>query len=544
MSIFTGFRNKFESMFFRGSRQTPAIGNSGKQIVQLTNAELASFFNLLKEVSTERSKRYQDYKVMLNDAITRAAVKLFVEDATQMDAVKNRVLWVECPVDPVWEEKTNSFLWNNVKVDKIIRSLAFYTAAYGDCFLNTFTQDKEYLKTNVVGDFFEVEPPINVMEVQRFGKTVGFFVDDKDEKNTSKTTQNVLLDTTNFIHFSLNQGFMSQKIQLTDVDNVTGMPTVDSYLVVLGESLLEAARADFRLRQLFDFLLVLSRYNKSSFYRLFGVEVGNSDNKEANAILKEFTDNIETRRSMDLFLGVLNQQAAPMQTGGNIYYTTRDGKGNVSVETIGGDSNVRGLEDINYFDDRYYGALSVPKQFLGQAKELPGGISDSTLTRLDIKYGRTVKTLQAALINGFEELVFWKTAVIDKREAPPPFKVCMAPIATVDEEARQNENQKKLERLNSILDAVDKLQLAEEDGFNKKEVAKYLIKKFADDPALEDIMFKEKEKKKLENPVGEFGSSMGGGDSGDGLNFGGNEFGGSSGGGLGEFGHPEGRDLF
>lgn len=485
-----GIKNIFESMsvFFRGTKgRQPIVGGAGKNFVSMDNGKLAQFFSEMRSLSTERDKRYADYRVMLGDAITRAAVKLFVEDATQTDPVQGTTVWVRCPSDRVWEEKTNSFLKYDVQVDKIIRSIAFYTAAYGDCFLNTFVSDPVYLKSNKVGEFFEVEPPIETMEIQRFGKPCGFYVG-KPSEGTSRTVEQAILDPSNFIHFSLNQGFLSQKINIPYVDETTGLATNDTFVAILGESLLESARGDFRLRQLFDFLLVLSRYNKSSFYRLFGVEVGDADSRDAQEILKQFTDNIETRRSMDLFLGVLNQQSAPMQSGGNVYYTTRNGKGNVSVETIGGETDVRGIADINYFDDRYYGALSVPKQFLGQAEETAGGIGDTTLTRLDIKYGRTVKTLQASLRNGFTDLLYWKAEVVDK-VPPPPFELCMTPIATVDDEVVMKASDEKMERLKGLLDVIDRLNLSEEDGFNKKAIAKYLVHEFSDDAGLEKVMF-------------------------------------------------------
>lgn len=486
------FKRLYESIFYRGTRTQPIVGKTGRVVAEFSNAQVAQFFSALRDVSTEKDRRYADYKVMLNDAITRAAVKLFVEDATQTDPIRGTTVWIRSP-DERWEVKANSFLQNSVQVDKIIRAIAFYTAGYGDCYLNTFSSDPAFLKENTVGSFFEVEPPTSVMEIQKFGKTCGFYVD-KMNNQTSRSTQEIILDPSNFIHFSMNQGFMSQKVDVPYLDPVSGLKTSESFLAVLGESLLESARADFRLRQLFDFLIVLSRYNKSSFYRLFGVEVGDSDAADARQILKSFTDSIETRQSMDMFLGVLNMQAAPIKTGGNVYYTTREGKGSVSVETVGGDSDVKALADADMFSNRYFGALSVPKQFLGQAEDLPGGIGDSTLTRLDIKYGRTVKSLQAALRIGFKDLMYWKAENVDHCP-PPPFEVCMPPIATVDDDEKQKAAQEKLDRLNGILDTIDKLGLLDDENFDKKAVAKYLVKEFSEDKRLEGILFKEHKKK-------------------------------------------------
>ena len=71
----------------------------------------------------------------------------------------------------------------------------------------------------------------------------------------------------------------------------------------------------------------------------------------------------------------------------------------------------------------------------------------------------------------------------------------MPPIATVDDDEKQKAAQEKLDRLNGILDTIDKLGLLDDENFDKKAVAKYLVKEFSEDKRLEGILFKEHKKK-------------------------------------------------
>ena len=47
----------------------------------------------------------------------------------------------------------------------------------------------------------------------------------------------------------------------------------------------------------------------------------------------------------------------------NIYVPTKDGQGVITTSQVGGEVNVGQLPDVDYFTNKYYGALRIPKQF-------------------------------------------------------------------------------------------------------------------------------------------------------------------------------------
>ena len=153
------------------------------------------------------------------------------------------------------------------------------------------------------------------------------------------------------------------------------------------------------------------------------------------------------------------------------------------MDTTGGDVDVKSILDVDYFDNKYFGSLKVPKQFLGQSEDMPGGLGDTTLTRLDIRYARTVKRGQKSAKSGVEDIIIWK-CVIDN-EVPPPFTVEMAKVTSADED-------EKAAGLDSALDRVERInamieELVEGD-YDKVALLEYCLDKVSGDPTLKDLI--------------------------------------------------------
>ena len=48
----------------------------------------------------------------------------------------------------------------------------------------------------------------------------------------------------------------------------------------------------------------------------------------------------------------------------NVYVPTKNGIGALTTQQVGGDVDVKGLADIDYFRHRLFGSLRVPQQYL------------------------------------------------------------------------------------------------------------------------------------------------------------------------------------
>ena len=418
----------------------------------------------LRELSNDRESRIKDYKEMLKDGVTMSAVELISEDASLIDADTGLAAWVESSDNPDFAEMTTDFFKNKLRINDIIYPIAFNIVTFGECFLDTNYSNIGYRKEYNVGDYFTISEPEDVVHVYRYGVPLGYL--HKKDKITDK-----LLPERSYIHF------ISDRANKDYIDD-----NGESY-IQYGASFLEAARPYYKQRQLLDDLLILARLTRSSFYRLFSVDVGAASSQDTARMMRELKTAVSSKQSINVSTEVFSSKSSPILTGGNVYFPTRNGQGAVTVQEVGGEVNVSALADIDYFDDRYYGALKVPKQFLGQSDEAPGGIGDTTLTQLDIRYARTVKRCQRIIKSGLKDLIYWYCSI--HNILPPNFTVEMPRILTAEDTRLSDIQKAEIETTNAIVELIKAVDENAVENSDKAKLMAALLGRVSND---EDIL--------------------------------------------------------
>lgn len=427
----------------------------------------------LRDFSNDRLSRIKDYREMLNDGVTLSAVELISEDASLIDADTGLAAWIESADNPDFAEMVTDFLRNKLRINDIIYPLAFNIVAFGECFLNTNYSNIEYRKEYSVGDFFTISEPEDVVHIYRFGVPLGYLYKDQSKDNPS-IDGNKLLPERSFIHF------------ISDRANKDYISDDGSSYIQYGASFLEAARPYYKQRQLLDDLLILARLTRSSFYRLFSVDVGAASSQDTARMMRELKTAVSSKQSINVSTEVFSSRSSPILTGGNVYFPTRNGQGAVTVQEVGGEVNVSALADIDYFDDRYYGALKVPKQFLGQSDEAPGGIGDTTLTQLDIRYARTVKRCQRIIKSGIKDLVYWFCSI--HNILPPSFTVEMPRILTAEDTRLSDIQKAEIETANSIIELIKSIDENAVENSDKAKLMAALLNRVSNDEDIVDAL--------------------------------------------------------
>ena len=444
----------------------------------------------LRTVSNDRESRITDYREMLKDGVTMSAVELISEDASLIDADTGLAAWVESSENPDFAEMATDFLRNKLKINDVIYPLAFNIVAFGECFLDTNYSNIGYLKEYKLGDYFTIAEPEDVIHIYRYGVPLGYL--HRKDKITDK-----LLPERSYIHF------------ISDRANKDFIGTDQETYIQYGASFLEAARPYYKQRQLLDDLLILARLTRSSFYRLFSVDVGAASSQDTARMIRELKTAVSSKQSINVSTEVFSSRSSPILTGGNVYFPTRNGQGAVTVQEVGGEVNVSALADIDYFDDRYYGALKVPKQFLGQSDEAPGGLGDTTLTQLDIRYARTVKRCQRIVKSGLRDLIYWFCSI--HNILPPSFTVEMPRILTAEDTRLSDIQKAEIETTSSILDLVKNVDEGIFDNADKAKLIAALLNRVSNDEDIIDALnldqFNNKEDEKDSSADNESGES-------------------------------------
>ena len=423
----------------------------------------------LRALSNDRQSKINDYREMLRDGVTLSAVELISEDASLVDNDTGLAAWVESADNPDFAEMMTSFLRNKFRINDIIYPLAFNIVTFGECFVNTNYSNIEYRKEYAVGDYFTIAEPEDVVHIYRYGVPLGYLFRPQSKDSSMLEDTDKLLPERSFIHF------ISDRASREHLSS-------GSY-IQYGSSFLEAARQYYKQRQLLDDLLILARLTRSSFYRLFSVDVGSASSQDTARMMRELKTAVSSKQSINVSTEVFSSKSSPILTGGNVYFPTRNGQGAVTVQEVGGDVNVSALADIDYFDDRYYGALKVPKQFLGQSDEAPGGIGDTTLTQLDIRYARTVKRCQRIIKSGLKDLIYWYCSI--HNILPPSFTIEMPRILTAEDTRLSDIQKAEIETTSSILELVKNVDETIFENADKAKLIAALLNRVSND---EDII--------------------------------------------------------
>ena len=481
------FKSLFESFFKKGNAKIAS--NVVRSYGDLSTQDLFSLLADIKKISQERQTRLTEYRQMLADGITLSAIELMAEDATQPDPDTGKALWITCPEYPILEKQINNFLELNFNIDTNLYAIAFNLAAFGDAYISTFYTDDAYKKAgNRVGDYFEIETAEFITHLFHYGKPSGFLALKNQNSARFQQEEQIILDEKDFIHFSVDNGLNYAKVTIETQDQSDNNPVQQTYTVKYGNSFLEAARANFKTLGLYKDLMILARLTRSQFYRLVSIDVGQADDRETTRMIKEVRDVISNSQSIQPQKSI-NTISSPLSTGGNVYFPTRNGKGSVSMETVGGDFNISEMADLDYFDDQYYGALKVPKQFLGQAEELPAGIGESSLTRLDIRYARTIKRLQKAIKDGIQKLIIWKFNLDNFNtdlKFLPPFEINLKPVSSAETLEIAEFYEQQSNKLEKILDIIERID--DNNKINKYQLLPFLLDNLASSKPLNDFL--------------------------------------------------------
>ena len=423
----------------------------------------------LRALSNDRQSKINDYREMMSDGVTLSAVELISEDASLVDNDTGLAAWVESADNPDFAEMMTSFLRNKFRINDIIYPLAFNIVTFGECFVNTNYSNIEYRKEYAVGDYFTIAEPEDVVHIYRYGVPLGYLFRPQSKDSSMLEDTDKLLPERSFIHF------ISDRASREHLSS-------GSY-IQYGSSFLEAARQYYKQRQLLDDLLILARLTRSSFYRLFSVDVGSASSQDTARMIRELKTAVSSKQSINVSTEVFSSKSSPILTGGNVYFPVRNGQGAVNVQEVGGEVNVSALADIDYFDDRYYGALKVPKQFLGQSDEAPGGIGDTTLTQLDIRYARTVKRCQRIIKSGLKDLIYWYCSI--HNILPPSFTIEMPRILTAEDTRLSDIQKAEIETTSSILELVKNVDETIFENADKAKLIAALLNRVSND---EDII--------------------------------------------------------
>ena len=215
---------------------------------------------------------------------------------------------------------------------------------------------------------------------------------------------------------------------------------------------------------------MLNRITKSSIIRTIQIEVGDMEKNDVQKLLHRVKQMVEQKSSLNKNLSYENY-TNPGPVENVIYIPTHDGKGALTTGQIGGDVNVGDLVDLDYFKNKLYGSLGIPKQYLGDTDDATGFNGGTALSLTSSRYAKTVKRIQNSIIQALTDAI--NLMLLDKGLTTyiNEFTLKMQSPTTQEEKDRKENLASSISNIREIMGLVDGI----EDEVTKLNILKSLL---------------------------------------------------------------------
>lgn len=389
--------------------------------------------NSFTQVSRSRNEIYDTLDDMGDDSIIAAVLETYAEDATETNDA-GAIVWAESNDSEALKFVT--YLLNALNVDKNVYKWTYSLCKYGDVYLRLYRESEyddllfdhskqgkknlnedvkimAYSKNDNYVHYLEQAPnPAQVFELTRFGKTAAYIKtdvastrQDKASYTTSGTSPLLnkysfnkndveLYPPTEFVHGCLedNSSRTPEEVEL-----FIGEDKSISYNVKRGQSLLYSTYKIWRQLMLLENSVLLNRVTQSSIVRVIGVEVGDMPKENVQPHLMSVKQLIEQKASLDVGRS-MSEYSNPGPIINNVYIPTRNQQGVITTQQIGGDVKIGDLADLDYYQDKFFGNLRVPKQYFGVTDDGAGFSGGQSLSIISSRYAKMIKRIQNTII--------------------------------------------------------------------------------------------------------------------------------------------------
>lgn len=480
-----------------------------------------SSLNTFTQLSQNRETLYQVLDTMAQDSTVAAILEIYAEDATETNE-RGEIVWSESSDPNI--NKYITYLLKSLNVDKNMYKWVYSLCKYGDLYLKLFRHsdfedklfedstkstlnekfskiaDKELQNETVnesillkaydsedrLANFIDMVPnPGEMFELTKFGKTYAYLK--TNQLPTAVQQQNPVISSyylykmrkrdleiynaVSFVHATLcdDTPRMPEQVQIF-YDNDLESDNSYTYKVNKGQSILYSSYKIWREMMLLENALLLNRLTKSSILRVIEVEVADMPKERVQPYLQRVKTLVEQKTSISDG-DRLTEYTNPGPMENNVYVPTRNGVGALNTQQIGGDINVKDIADIDYFKNKFYGSMKIPKQYLGDTDDATGFNGGTSLSIVSSRYAKTVKRIQSAMIQALTDCI--NILLIDRGldSYVNKFTLHMQPPVTQEEIDKRDNLSSEMSIVRDILDMTSDI----EDPVTKLKILKALL---------------------------------------------------------------------
>ena len=333
-------------------------------------------------------QRYSDYEQMDEYPEVSTALDIYADNATQADSATGNSVWVEAK-DQNIKDELEDMLWDRLKIEDEIQPIARTLCKYGSDYEEIIVSDMG------VVDLRYMSPPSTRRVENDHGDLLGF---------VQSYAGDLTISPQEFEKMKKSQGVaISDRKDVAFYDDwrVANMRLLSRYRdAMYGFGVCEQARWIWKRLVLLEDAVMVYKLSRSPSRFAFYVDTGKLPEHEASKIIEATARRIKKRKFVNPKTGKLDLRFNPLSMDEDFFLGVRDGRETTRVDTLNGPSYQQ-VEDVQYFLNKLYTALKIPRAYMGDESNMP---SRATLSAEDANFGRSVLRIQRELRSGLDKV--------------------------------------------------------------------------------------------------------------------------------------------
>lgn len=355
----------------------------------------------------DRKERYRIFREMESFDMIGAILDVYAEESTQMDFEKKAAIWLESKHQHMIDAGKTCL--QNIMAEDRLFGLTREMCLLGDQIRrNLYSPGKGILGWKYVD-------PSKVHRVEdKYDRLHGFREDGQTKFRVSKKES--VSYAWDYVHF-----------RLIGKDNQTQW----------GSSVTGGLYRPWRQLALLEDTDLTYQVRRSAERNAVMVDVGDMDEVEANERLRRVERKLKRHTFIDPASPQYKKNYLPTTPIEDVFLALRGAEDATRIEPMGTAGQPLQPERMDYYRNKLFGAAKVPKAYFGFEGEID---AKATLMQQDVRFARTMKRIQKALVYGFRNTLDIHFMLFDPKPEENrynihehPYTVMMAPIAYLDE---------------------------------------------------------------------------------------------------------------
>lgn len=480
MGIFSDVAGKIRSYFRKDKEQTvlhlakgassAGFPGTGYDLLQQYGYDLLSDYLKLEQ---DLLSRYVDYEEMDDYPEIAAAIDIFSDDSSQPDTQLNRTIWVDAK-DETIESIGNDLFHKTLRMDEEIWEIARTVVKYGNDFEEILVADG-----GVKGLNFLPPPTVRRIEGTR-GELFGFVQDFKGRFGYTPAEFQQILATraaaTQAGSDDSAYGGLDKLAALEDWEVVHFRLRSKHRRSIYGFSVLEPARWIWKRLMLLEDAALVYRLQRAPERYAFYVDVGDLPPPEALAFVNKVRQQHRKKKFYNPQSGKLDLKYEPLAQDEDFFVPVRKGVESTKIEVLGSPS-WQHVDDIQYFLNKLFAAIKIPKAYLGQEE----GVVRAVLSSEDVRFARTVLRVQRELRNGMGKVLRVHLAALNIDPYALDYEIRMTVPSAIFELAQLEVRNARADLASRMKEFVSEYWiLSQIFGMNDDEISKIFVQKEED----------------------------------------------------------------